>query len=959
MADATMKHMASNFAKLDKFERVDFRRWQKKMHFLLFSMSVVHVLTTHILEDSENATMEQKDFKNTLKHKKEDLTLVELGSHLRIKESLRVQDSDKPKGNNFVGASVVNMVEHNNFIRMVMLRDGLTQEQQFMCVKMMKNLGSSSVLNNCGYKQVTESNKFVLSKHGTECIFVGYDEHSKALRFYIIEPNESVLINSIIESRDAIFDENRFSFVLRPSLKIPNETEDICVSEVSNEVAIGVTDNGVTCDPLRLFFFLCSLTHHATAWFDLLSKNSIHTFEEMVSKFLSKYFPPSMVMKLRNDISNFRQLPEESLFEAWERYKLSIDRCPNHNMLPVTQIDTFYKGLTLRHRDTINVAAGGTFMKRRPEEYYDLIENMTAHHNYWIPQLKGARMRQSNQQVNMVNLSCETCGGPHHYFECQAVGCFTQRDGALPSNTIPNPQEKVKVITTRSGMTLAGPSVPLPPPSFSSKKVKRDPETTMDQVHISSSESTARVPSLNCSAVLLKKLPEKLGDPEKFLIPCDFSELKGCMALADLGVSINLMPPSVWKKLMLPELIPTRMTLELANRSVAYLAGIAEDVFVKVGKFMFPADYVVVDYDVDPRVLFILGRPFLRTARAQVDVHGEELILRVGDEKLTFNGIETPMDSLDSILDTFDMTFTNPLFEFDSESTLNYDIPIFDIQNKDSDESETETIMDEVQINSSQRQLANEEVPRVQKDKNCSCLKRMIRVTRINTIRLLIALASIHNLIIHQMNVKTTFLNGELDVEVHMNQPQGFIMLGNENKEFLSSWFFMKDMGEADVILDIRIKDESNGITISQSHYIEKVLKNNYFDCNRVSTLMDTSEKLMPIMVILYTSNPITQHWQALQRVLKYLKKIMDYSLTYTSYRSVLEGYTDASWINNTKDNSSTIGWVILLGGGEISWTSKKRTCITSLTMESEFVALAFAGKKAKWLRSLILKISL
>nr|GEW59328.1 reverse transcriptase domain-containing protein [Tanacetum cinerariifolium] len=96
-----------------------------------------------------------------------------------------------------------------------------------------------------------------------------------------------------------------------------------------------------------------------------------------------KYFPPSMVTKLRNEITNFRQRPDESLFKAWESYKLSIDRCPNHNMLPVTQIDTFYNGLTLRHCDTINAAAGGTFMKRRPEECYDLIENMTAHHNDW------------------------------------------------------------------------------------------------------------------------------------------------------------------------------------------------------------------------------------------------------------------------------------------------------------------------------------------------------------------------------------------------------------------------------------------------------------------------------------------------------------------------------------------------------------------------------------------------
>nr|GEW43571.1 reverse transcriptase domain-containing protein [Tanacetum cinerariifolium] len=140
--------------------------------------------------------------------------------------------------------------------------------------------------------------------------------------------------------------------------------------------------NGVTDDALRLYLFPHSLTHHVTAWFDRLPRNSITTFEQMAKMFLGKYFPPSMVTKLRNEITNFRQRLDESLFEALERYKLSIDRCPNHNMLPVTQIYTFYNGLTLRHRDTIN-AAGGTFMKRRPEECYDLIKNMTAHHNDW------------------------------------------------------------------------------------------------------------------------------------------------------------------------------------------------------------------------------------------------------------------------------------------------------------------------------------------------------------------------------------------------------------------------------------------------------------------------------------------------------------------------------------------------------------------------------------------------
>ncbi|GKD31340.1 reverse transcriptase domain-containing protein [Tanacetum coccineum] len=110
-----------------------------------------------------------------------------------------------------------------------------------------------------------------------------------------------------------------------------------------------------------------------------------------------------------------------------------------------------------------------------------------------------------------------------------------------------------------------------------------------------------------------------------------------CKALADLGASINLMLLSVWKKLGLPELISTRITLELANRAICTPARIARDVFVPVGKFTFPADFVIVDYESDPRVPLILGRPFLRTARALIDVHEEEMILRDGDERLILN----------------------------------------------------------------------------------------------------------------------------------------------------------------------------------------------------------------------------------------------------------------------------------------------------------------------------------
>nr|GEU82244.1 reverse transcriptase domain-containing protein [Tanacetum cinerariifolium] len=123
----------------------------------------------------------------------------------------------------------------------------------------------------------------------------------------------------------------------------------------------------------------------------------------------------------------------------------------------------------------------------------------------------------------------------------------------------------------------------------------------------------------NCSPMPLKKLPEKLGDPGKFLIPCDFPKTDVCHALADLGASINLMPLSIWIKLFLPELTPTRMTLELADRSITRPKRVAEDVFVKVGKFHFLTDFVVVDFEADPHVPLILGRSFLRTGRALID----------------------------------------------------------------------------------------------------------------------------------------------------------------------------------------------------------------------------------------------------------------------------------------------------------------------------------------------------
>ncbi|GKC30530.1 reverse transcriptase domain-containing protein [Tanacetum coccineum] len=249
--------------------------------------------------------------------------------------------------------------------------------------------------------------------------------------------------------------------------------------------------------------------------------------------------------------------------------------------------------------------------------------------------------RVSNQMAPPGFAPVQNNGQNSGFFQNQA-----STSGTLPSNTIPNSKGEMKAITTRSGVAYKGPSIPTNPSP--KKVVERETEETTDKEQRNSKGNLlmnkekllelAKIPlNENCSTMLLKKLPKKLGDPGKFLIPCNFLGTDVCHALADLGTSINFMPLSIWKRLSLPELTPTRMTLELADRSITHPKGLAEDVYVKVGKFHFHTNFVVVDFEADPRVPLILRRSFLRTDRALIVVYGEEITLRVDNEAITFN----------------------------------------------------------------------------------------------------------------------------------------------------------------------------------------------------------------------------------------------------------------------------------------------------------------------------------
>ncbi|XP_070005633.1 secreted RxLR effector protein 161-like [Nicotiana tabacum] len=200
----------------------------------------------------------------------------------------------------------------------------------------------------------------------------------------------------------------------------------------------------------------------------------------------------------------------------------------------------------------------------------------------------------------------------------------------------------------------------------------------------------------------------------------------------------------------------------------------------------------------------------------------------------------------------------------------------------------------------------------------------------------------------------------------------------NKTKNFLSSKFEMKDLGEADVILGVKIKRTSYGFSLSQSHYVEKMLKRfNCFDVAPVRTPYDPSIHLKKnkkssisqteyakiigsIMFLMnytrpdiafavsrlsrYTHNSSSEYWIVLHRLLRYLRGTMDWCLHFNKFHAVLEEFCDANWVTDNDEVSSTSGYMFTLGAGAISWKSSKQTCITRSTMESEFIALELAG---------------
>nr|GEW55515.1 reverse transcriptase domain-containing protein [Tanacetum cinerariifolium] len=406
-------------------------------------------------------------------------------------------------------------------------------------------------------------------------------------------------------------------------------------------------------------------------------------------KFQNQSILPSFKLtNLRNEITNFQQRFDESFSEAWDRFKDLLRACPHHGFSELHQLDTLYIALNSKDQDSLNSAAGGIFLDKMPRECLAIIERKskvryscnkpvvakvsTNTSTFGIsPDVSKLKdmvkallldkkgQNQSPAPVKAVKESYVICGGAHSYYNCPATDGNVYRDNihefvsqsfavvedepeatkdtVNPTNNESTKDVQPQVVQSESLVLTSEPvTFPIFEPVIAPVSAsKPNPKTSIPYPSRRNDERNRE--KANNQIEKFYQIFKYMSFESSFadaliLMPKFASTLKALIRnkekLSEMNTALRL---------SLPDLTPTCITLELADRLISRPVGVVEDVYVKVGSFHFSADFVVIDFDADPRVPLILERSFLKTEKSLVDVFKGELILHVGKEAITFN----------------------------------------------------------------------------------------------------------------------------------------------------------------------------------------------------------------------------------------------------------------------------------------------------------------------------------
>nr|GEV73715.1 reverse transcriptase domain-containing protein [Tanacetum cinerariifolium] len=246
-----------------------------------------------------------------------------------------------------------------------------------------------------------------------------------------------------------------------------------------NKITSTIKYKDVPNSAIKLMLFPFSLAGAARRWLEKDSPRSILTWEDLVSKFINEFFPPSRTTNLRNEISNFQQRFDESFHEAWDRCKDILRACPHHGFTELHQVDTFYNALNPADQDSLNAAADGNLLERRTQDVLTIIENKSKPLRKFVL-LAVVLIRIISVSLSVATLFPELRDIIQGYVSAAAVN-YNQGSGSLPSNIVSNPKGELKSITTRNGIVLHGPSVYNPPPFINQEEDERVEEILTDQ----------------------------------------------------------------------------------------------------------------------------------------------------------------------------------------------------------------------------------------------------------------------------------------------------------------------------------------------------------------------------------------------------------------------------------------------------------------------------------------------